>query len=92
MNELEEARGSSTYAEKFTNFISFSADVMSIIGRFYHYLLRSTRSDRLGRYCPDINPGSPSGRPDSEAQVGKRFEGDLPPFVCQFQVRHICPV
>jgi hypothetical protein len=34
VNELEEARGSSTYAEKFTSFLSIAADVMTIIGPF----------------------------------------------------------
>lgn len=34
VNELEEARGSSTYAERFTSFLSGAADVMTIISPF----------------------------------------------------------
>lgn len=34
VNELEQARGSSTYAEKFTTFLSIAADVMTIISPF----------------------------------------------------------
>jgi hypothetical protein len=34
VNELEEARGSRSYAEKFTSFLSVAADVMTIIGPF----------------------------------------------------------
>jgi hypothetical protein len=34
VNELEAARGSSSYAEKFTGFLSVAADVMTIIGPF----------------------------------------------------------
>jgi hypothetical protein len=34
VNELEQARGSSTYAEKFTSFLSSAADVMTIISPF----------------------------------------------------------
>jgi len=34
LDELELSKSSSTYAEKFTNFISFSADVMTIVGPF----------------------------------------------------------
>ena len=34
VNELEQARGSSTYAEKFTSLFSWAADVMTIIAPF----------------------------------------------------------
>jgi hypothetical protein len=34
VNELEEARGSSSYAERFTSFLSVAADVMTIISPF----------------------------------------------------------
>ena len=34
VNELEEARGSSTYAEKLRSFLSIAADVMTVIGPF----------------------------------------------------------
>jgi hypothetical protein len=38
VNELEQARGSSTYAEKFTSFLSCAADVMTIISPFIQAL------------------------------------------------------
>jgi hypothetical protein len=34
VDELEQARSSSSYAEKFTTFLSITADVMTIIGPF----------------------------------------------------------
>jgi hypothetical protein len=43
VNDLEAARGSSSYAEKFTGFLSVAADVMTIISPFIPVLRRSNK-------------------------------------------------